>query len=40
MTALAPATARELDAFHERIRGVPYGRKGVIFSDMFFLSMY
>jgi predicted O-methyltransferase YrrM len=39
MAALAPAAARELDAFRERIRGVTYERKGMLFSEMFFLRL-
>ena len=37
MAALAPAAARELEAFRGRIRGIPYERKGILFSEMFFL---
>jgi len=39
MADLAPAAAREIDAFRERIRGVPYERKGILFSEMFFLCL-
>ena len=37
MEALAPAAARELEGFRARIRGIPYERKGILFSEMFFL---
>lgn len=39
MEALAASAARDIDAFGERIRGVPYERKGILFSEMFFLAL-
>ncbi len=39
MPGLAQAAARELEAYRERIRSVPYERKGVLFSEMFFFTL-
>jgi len=39
MAGLADAAARQLDAYRERISGVPYERKGILFSEMFFFYL-
>ena len=39
MATLAEAAARELEAFRERTRDVPYERKGILYSEMFFLTL-
>jgi hypothetical protein len=39
MAALAEAAAQQFDAFRSRIRDVPYERKGILYSEMFFLTL-
>lgn len=39
LRSINAAAVRELDNFRERVAGVPYERKGVLFSEMFFLYL-
>ena len=39
MAALAQAAADELEGFRSRILEVPYERKGILYSEMFFLTL-
>jgi predicted O-methyltransferase YrrM len=39
MDELARAAGQELGAYRGRIGGVPYERKGILFSEMFFLTL-
>lgn len=39
MTSLCAEAARELGTFRQRVAGVPYEKKGVLFSEMYFLYL-
>lgn len=39
MDQVARSAARELEAYRQRVGGVPYERKGVLFSEMFFFTL-
>lgn len=39
MAGVARAAAAELDAFRARVAGVPYERKGMLYSEIFFLYL-
>lgn len=39
LESINAAAARELDSFRARVVGVPYERKGILYSEMFFLYL-
>lgn len=39
LRSINAAAVRELDNFRERVAGVPYERKGILYSEMFFLYL-